>query len=163
MRQIFIDASTPVQSQSFGCQVPANKYTPDIHTCTCTHTHIHTHTQSISLRKCGISDSPNDYILVDVIDSAKGQEKALVPSDLPYTLPQVGYGPLRFYIRSKVGCGEVTSGAHLKEDPMATRCPLAGFHTGFFGEGGKTDVHGGHAPPPGGMGVCSPIFEIYML
>lgn len=56
---------------------------------------------SISLRKCGISDPPDDYFLVDVIDSAKGQERPLAPSDLLYTLPQTGYGPLRLYIRTK--------------------------------------------------------------
>ena len=52
----------------------------------------------ISLKKCGISDDPNDYYLVDVLDSDKGEEKELAPEDIPYNI--TAKGPiLKLYIR----------------------------------------------------------------
>ena len=55
----------------------------------------------ISLRKCGISDPPTNYYLAEVIDAAKN-ERELGASEFPYDLKQIGYGPLKLYIRARV-------------------------------------------------------------
>ncbi len=56
--------------------------------------------QVISLKKCGISDDPADYYLVDVLECNR-EERELLPDECPYNLPSKshGVGVLRLYIR----------------------------------------------------------------
>ena len=57
--------------------------------------------QIVSLRKCGISDPPTNYYLAEVVDAAKN-ERELQLCECPYDLKQIGYGPLKLYIRGRV-------------------------------------------------------------
>lgn len=54
--------------------------------------------QVISLRKCGISDNPADYCLVELVDGQKGVERELEPDETPYNIQSKG-PILRLYIR----------------------------------------------------------------
>ena len=54
--------------------------------------------QVISLKKCGISDDPADYYLVDVQESDK-EERELLPDENPYNIAPKSHGILRLYIR----------------------------------------------------------------
>ena len=54
--------------------------------------------QVLSLKKCGISDDPADYYLVDLQDSPK-EERELSPDEQPYNIPPKSHGILRLYIR----------------------------------------------------------------
>ena len=54
--------------------------------------------QVISLKKCGISDDPEEYYLADGMD--KDQERELAPDEIPYNIEAKGHaGILRFYMR----------------------------------------------------------------
>ena len=55
----------------------------------------------VSLRKCGISDPPTNYYLAEVVDAAKN-ERELLRHEYPYELKQIGYGPLKLYMRARV-------------------------------------------------------------
>lgn len=53
----------------------------------------------ISLKKCGISDDPDEYYLADGMDH-KEEERELAPDEIPYNIDAKGHaGILRFYIR----------------------------------------------------------------
>jgi len=76
---------------------------------------------SISLRKCGISDSPKNYFLAELVDSERGEERELDPSEFPYNIQQPGYGPLRLYIRHKTkeeGMGHLRVNSSGLETPI---------------------------------------------
>lgn len=52
----------------------------------------------LSLKKCGISDEPDDYFLADA--SEKDQEREVAPDEIPYNIDAKGHaGIARFYIR----------------------------------------------------------------
>ena len=53
----------------------------------------------ISLKKCGISDDPEQYYLADVTDSERSIERELASDEIPYNLPPKSHGILRLYIR----------------------------------------------------------------
>ena len=38
-----------------------------------------------------------------MLDAAKGEERALKAAEHPHNIPSKGYGPLKLYIRHKVG------------------------------------------------------------